>query len=262
MLTKLFKNDFAWIFNKAMWIYYLVLILVTISVKIVENVKQNLFLVMVDKVLVGIFISCCISILITCFMRIWARFITNLYKDESYLTHTLPVTKNQIFNAKVFASILTLIISLLVIVACVAFVYLNENTFEELRVMYDSLVQAYNGVIAVIFVIGLVLLIILEMINMMMAGIFGIISGHRSNNYRMIKSIFIGIAYYFAVAIIIVVTLNIISENLLNEVVTNGFPGIKTLSTMGLTSLALYIISILFFYFNSKRILNKGVNVE
>ena len=40
MLTKLFKNDFAWIFNKAMWIYYLVLILVTISVKIVENVNK------------------------------------------------------------------------------------------------------------------------------------------------------------------------------------------------------------------------------
>ena len=40
--------------------------------------------------------------------EIWSRFIKTVYKDESYLMHTLPVTKNQIFNAKVFASILSI----------------------------------------------------------------------------------------------------------------------------------------------------------
>ena len=262
MLGKLLKYDLKWMLNKVMWIYYVILIIVSIAIKIVENVHQTLFLVIVDKVLVGVFISCCISVLITCFMRIWARFIQNLYKDESYLTHTLPVTKNELFNAKVIASIISTVISILVIVVCVAFVYLNDATFEEIRVMYDSLVQAYNGVAAAIFVVGLILLILLEMINAMMCGIFGIIVGHRSNDYKIIKSIIIGLVVYVVLASITVIVLNIISTNLLDEVVTNGFPSINTLKVMGFTSLALYLIYILFFYLKSKSLLNKGVNID
>lgn len=262
MLAKLLKYDLKWILNKVMWIYYVIVIIVAIAIKIVENVHQTLFLVIVDKILVGVFISCCISVLITCFMRIWARFIQNLYKDESYLTHTLPVTKNELFNAKVIASIISVIISILVIVVCVAFVYLNDATFEELRMMYDSLVQAYNGVIAAIFVIGLILIILLEMINAMMCGIFGIIVGHRKNDYKIVKSILIGLVSYIILATFTVVVLNFISTNLLDEVVNDGFPSINTLKGMGFTALGLYIAYILGFYFISKKLLNKGVNIE
>ncbi len=262
MLGKLLKYDLKWMLNKVMWIYYVILIIVSISIKIVENVHQTMFLVIVDKVLVGVFISCCISVLITCFMRIWARFIQNIYKDESYLTHTLPVTKNELFNAKIISSIISVVISILVIVACVAFVYLNDATFEELRLMYDSLVQAYNGVAAVVFIIGLVLIILLEMINAMMCGIFGIVVGHRYNDSKIIKSILIGLVSYIVLASFTVIVLNVISTNLLDEVVTNGFPSINTLKVMGFTALGLYTAFIIGFYFISKKLLNKGVNVD
>ena len=262
MLGKLLKYDLKWMLNKVMWIYYVILIIVSISIKIVENVHQTMFLVIVDKVLVGVFISCCISVLITCFMRIWARFIQNIYKDESYLTHTLPVTKNELFNAKIISSIISVVISILVIVACVAFVYLNDATFEELRLMYDSLVQAYNGVAAVVFIIGLVLIILLEMINAMMCGIFGIVVGHRYNDSKIIKSILIGLVSYIVLASFTVIVLNVISTNLLDEVVTNGFPSINTLKVMGFTALGLYTAYIIGFCFISKKLLNKGVNVD
>ena len=125
MLGKLLKYDLNWIINKVMIIYYIILVVVSIGIKIIESVDQTLFLVIVDKILVGIFIACCISTIITCFMRTWTRFIQNVYKDGSYLTHTLPVTKNQILASKVFASVISLVISLLVIIVCVAFTYLK-----------------------------------------------------------------------------------------------------------------------------------------
>ena len=34
------------------------------------------------------------------YMGDWVRFVKNIYKDESYLTHTLPVSKNQIKKLK------------------------------------------------------------------------------------------------------------------------------------------------------------------
>ena len=262
MLGKLLKYDLNWIINKVMIIYYIILVVVSIGIKIIESVDQTLFLVIVDKILVGIFIACCISTIITCFMRTWTRFIQNVYKDESYLTHTLPVTKNQILASKVIAAIISLVISLLVIIVCVAFTYLNKSTFEELRLMYQSLVDAYNGVVAFIFVTGLILLIILEAINMMMCGIFGIVVGHRSNNHKILKSEAVGLGVYFLLSTITIVVLNVISQNLLNEVVNDGFPSVNTLKIMGFTSLGLYLTYILFFYFQSRRILNKGVNVD
>lgn len=104
MLGKLFKYDFKWM-SKVTYVYVLILIVISIALKIVESVDQTFLLVILDKILVSMFISCIVSILLTSSIRIWARFINNFYKDESYLTHTLPVTKNELFNSKVLAGI-------------------------------------------------------------------------------------------------------------------------------------------------------------
>ena len=157
MLGKLFKYDFKWI-NKTMYVYFIILFILSIAVKIVENMEQTLILVIIDKTLSAMFISCIVSIIITCIFRIWSRFIKTVYKDESYLMHTLPVTKNQIFNAKVLSSILSIILSALVIFICIAVVYINETTITTIQSMYHSLVNVYGGVFAVFFIIGIVLL--------------------------------------------------------------------------------------------------------
>ena len=40
------------------------------------------------------------NIIINTMMKCWVRFSHSLYKDESYLTHTLPVTKNELYDSK------------------------------------------------------------------------------------------------------------------------------------------------------------------
>ena len=83
MLSKLFKYDFKWM-TKVTYIYVLILIVISIALKIVESVDQTFLLVILDKILVSMFISCVVSILLTSSIRIWVRFINNFYKDESY----------------------------------------------------------------------------------------------------------------------------------------------------------------------------------
>ena len=261
MLRKLFKYDFKWI-NKIMYIYYIILIIISIATKIVESVDQTLLLLIVDKVLSAMFIGCIVSILITSVMRTWHRFINNIYKDESYLTHTLPVTKNQIFNSKILAGIASLLISALIIVLCFAFVYLNKNTIDSLKIMYQSLVDTYNRIFAVGFIIGTVLLIVLEIIYFMMSGILGIVIGHRSNNNKMIKSIIIGIVSYSLLSIVSLTLILIISKFIDNDIIENGFPTMNYIGTIGIVSIIIYLIYNLMYYFISKRILNKGINIE
>ena len=261
MLGKLFKYDFKWM-SKVTYVYIIILIVISIALKIVESVDQTFLLVILDKILVSMFISCIVSILLTSSIRIWARFINNFYKDESYLTHTLPVTKNELFNSKVLAGICSLLLSVLVIAACLAFVYLNKSTIEELKMMWDSLVAAYNSVFAVLFVIGIILLIILEIIYIMMAGILGITVGHRSNNYKMIKSLVVGLVSYGLLSAMSLGVIAIVSKIIDYDIIGNGFPSMNYLIGVGSAGLLVYLIYNIVYYLIAKKVFNKGVNVE
>ena len=261
MLSKLFKYDFKWM-TKVTYIYALILVVISIVLKIVESVDQTFLLVILDKILVSMFISCVVSILLTCSIRIWVRFINNFYKDESYLTHTLPVTKNELFNSKVLAGICSLLLSVLVIVICLAFVYLNKSTIEELKMMWDSLVATYNSVFAVLFVIGLVVLIILEIIYIMMAGILGITIGHRSNNFKMVKSIAVGLISYGLLSAMSLGVIGIVSKIIDYDIIGNGFPSMNYLIGVGSAGLAVYLIYNIVYYLIAKKVFNKGVNVD
>ena len=261
MLGKLLKYDFKWI-NKVMYVYFIILFILSIAVKVVENMEQTFLLVIIDKIVSAMFIGCVVSIIITCVMRIWSRFITSIYKDESYLTHTLPVTKNEIFNSKVLASILSLALSSLVIFACIAFVYINRDNIEVIKSMYQSLVAVYGVLFSICFIVGMVLLIFLEIVYFMMAGLFGIVIGYSSNNFKVFKSIVIGIGSYGILSTISFIILFFMSKFYDFEIVSDGFPSINTMKMLGLTFIIIYLVYNLVYYFVSKAILNKGVNVE
>lgn len=261
MLGKLIKYDFKWV-NKVMYIYFVILFIISISVRIVESMDQTFLLVIIDKILSGMFIGCFISVIITCLMRIWARFLCNFYKDESYLTHTLPITKKQLFNSKVISSALSILLSALVVIICVAIVYLNKDTIETIKYMFNSLFDVYGKVGGISFVVGLVLLVIFELLYLMMAGMFGIVLGHRFNNSKMLKSILISIASYGVLSVISFIALAIITNITGVSMVTNGFPSLNTLKAIGLPFIIIYFIYNLGYYLLTKRIFNKGVNVE
>ena len=264
MLGKLFKYDFKWI-NRFMPVYFVVLLLVSVFTKIVEymlNSSPSLLLVIIDKVLVSMFIGCSVSIMITCIMRIWVRFINNIYKDESYLTHTLPVTDSQIFNSKILAGIVSLLISALVIAICVLLVYINKDTIDYIKMMWNSLVEAYNNFFAVGFIVGFVLIIALEILYIMMAGIFGIVVGHCFNNFKMIKSIVAGIGSYFFLSGVSLIVVFLINSFIEYDMIGNGFPSKNYVGIMGVVAILIYLIYNLIYYFISRKIFNRGVNVE
>lgn len=261
MLGKLFKYDFKWM-SKVTYVYVLILIVISIALKIVESVDQTFLLVILDKILVSMFISCIVSILLTSSIRIWVRFINNFYKDESYLTHTLPVTKNELFNSKVLAGICSLLLSVFVIVACLALVFINKESLESLKFMWNSLTATYNSVFAVLYVIGLVVLIILEIIYIMMSGVLGITIGHRSNNYKMIKSLVVGLVSYGLLSAMSLGVIAIVSKLINYDIIGNGFPSMNYLIGVGSAGLLVYLIYNIVYYLIAKKVFNKGVNVE
>ena len=195
MLGKLFKYDFKWI-NKVMIVYFIINIVLALITKFVETLEMTTIVTIIDKILVGTLISSFFSTFITCLIRIWVRFNVNTYKDESYLTHTLPVTKGQIFKSKMLVSYLSIVLTVLVILGCIALEFLNESTISYLKDMYNQGKILFGEGALIGMIIAVIAVVLLEVFYMMQCGIFGLVLGNRANNLKIAKSVLIGIVSY------------------------------------------------------------------
>lgn len=262
MLKKLLKYDLEWCY-KPLLVFYILAIFFSIIVRIVESFEQSLIVLIIDKICCGVVIAMIVNILINCFMRNWARFVRNIYKDESYLTHTLPVSKNKIYLSKILTVIITLLTSFIVIIVCLAIATLNKDTWIILKESLEqSAIYFDSSVFSLIFV--MIVTIFFEFLFMMMSGILGIIIGHRSNNFKIVKSIVIGFVIYMILSSMSLVVLFV--AGLLNSDIMSLFNNIEVssnaLKSMMLVGILVYAIYNLGIYFIGNKLLNKGIDVD
>ena len=244
MLKKLIKYDLLWI-NKIMLIYFSISIIICILTRISSLNTGSSIGNIIYQILKGVSISCFASVLINSVIRVWVRFRNSIYKDESYLTHTLPISKNTLYNSKILSSIISVIISLLVIIISFIIAFLNKD---------------------IINTIGMILTVILEIIYMSYCGIMGILLGNSSNNNKTLKSVFIGISLYFIMQLLILGIIYIIGFfnsdiSLLFKEYTSTIMDSSFKTLISIVDI-LYLIIITILYFIGKKIFNKGVNVE
>lgn len=262
MLKKLLKYDLKWCF-KPLMVFYILAVSFSVAERIIASFEKTLILVLIDKICSGIVIAMIANILINCFMRNWARFIKNIYKDESYLTHTLPVSKNKIYLSKFLTSIITLLTSFAVIAACLAITFLNEaswmalkQSIEQSAILFDSSVFSFVAIFIII--------LFFQTMFMQISGTFGIIIGHKSNNLKIVLSVIIGYGTYMALSSLSVLVLFI--AGLLNPEIMSVFNdmevsanAVKSMMIVGIFGYAVYIAAI---YFVGNKLLNKGVNID
>ena len=262
MLKKLLKYDLKWCFTPLV-VFYILAIIFSIITRIIESVDQTLILLIMDKICSGVVIAMLINILINCLMRNWVRFERNIYKDESYLTHTLPVSKNKIYLSKILTAIITLFVSFIIIVICLAIVCLNDITWYSLKLSLEQSAIFLNSSPLSLIII-LIITIFFEFLFMILSGILGIVIGHRSNNMKIVKSILIGMGIYMGLSLFslaIIYMAGILSPDIMSvfnniKVSSNA---IKSIMIIGIFVYAIYNLMI---YFIGNALLNKGINVD
>ena len=262
MLGKLLKYDLKWCF-KPLVVFYILAIIFSNITRMIESVDQTLILLIMDKICSGVVIAMLINILINCLMRNWVRFERNIYKDESYLTHTLPVSKNKIYLSKILTAIITLFVSFIIIVICLAIVCLNDITWYSLKLSLEQSAIFLNSS-PLSLIIVLIITIFFEFLFMILSGILGIVIGHRSNNMKIVKSILIGMGIYMGLSLFslaIIYMAGILSPDIMSvfnniKVSSNA---IKSIMIIGIFVYAIYNLMI---YFIGNALLNKGINVD
>lgn len=262
MLNKLLKYDLKWGY-KPLIVFYILELFFSLFTRIVESFELNLILLIIDKVCCGIVISLIFNILINWAMRNWGRFIRNIYKDESYLTHTLPVTKNMLYLSKFLAVIITLLTSLIVIVASLSLACLNSNTLSSLQSLLE-IGTNYLNISSFNLIISFVVLIIFELLFIHLSGTVGIIIGHKSSNLKIVKSIIYSLGIYLLFSLISLFIIYL--GSLINPALANVFSNVsingEALKTLLYLGLIIYGLENLILYFLGNKLLNQGVNVE
>ena len=173
MLGKLLKYDLKWVY-KLLIIFYSLAFIFSVIGRVFGEIENSLVCDIVSKICFGTAISMIVSSIINSLMRLWARFTRNVYKDESYLTHTLPVEKKDIYASKIISGLVCIFTSMVVGVICLFICYYSEANIEVIKNLLELAATTYNTTVLKLLLVVRVV-IVLELIYILLNGYVGLI---------------------------------------------------------------------------------------
>ena len=263
MLGKLLKYDLKWVY-KLIIVFYMLAITFSVIGRAFSTIEKSLVFEIVSQIAFGTAISMMVSSLINTLMRLWVRFNRNVYKDESYLTHTLPVKKQEIFAAKVITGVVSIFTAMIVIIVCLFICYYSEANMEALKSVLEIAASTYNTTVLNLLLL-IAIVIFLEIVYALLIGYVGIILGHKSNKNRMARSIVIGFILYFVLqglTLGLIAIYGLFNPDVMNLINTKEIVNIEAIKSVMYVGIGIYALYIIFLYFFGKKELSKGVNVE
>lgn len=263
MLGKLLKYDLKWIY-KVIIVFYALSILFAIITRLCSMVDSSVLFSILTQVSAGFTIAMIANSLINGIMRSWVRFRENVYKDESYLTHTLPVNKKTIYLSKVFAAIISSFVSILVAIVSLCICYYSKENIEFLKQALELTANTYDTtVINIISIVSFVLF--LEVVFIILIGYVGIILGHKANRNKVVKSILIGFGLYMGTNLFTLAMVGIVgtfNQDIMNVIKTTGMIETGVIKMLLIAASIAYMVYNIFYYWIGKKQFEKGVNVD
>ena len=264
MLIKLLKYDLKYMI-KNMYVFYLLSIFFAITTKLLSLPEQTVIISILGKISTGCLISMIANVVINVMMRSWIRFRDSLYKDEAYLTHTLPVTKNNLYNSKFLQTLIFFFIGFIIVLLCLFIAYYTPETWRLIKEFIKTITIGLN--MSTLFFISMTIVIIfLELFNAIQCGFLGIILGYKRNNGKIGFSVLFGFIIYL-IAQTLVLGL-VFVYGLFDSTVMDLFKSgsisidVNAFKSLAIISSVLYLVIIFTMSIICKKELNKGVNIE
>lgn len=209
----------------------------------------------------SVFYALAINVILQSFLRNFLNFTKSFYSDEAYLTHTLPVTKNQLINSKYITAITEILLGFICLVCSILIMYASPTFFAGIEMLLSTLI---TGKISVGLVLTLIIILIVVEFLMYISIIFySIVLAYKSKEKRVLKAFLLTAAFAFAslavLSIILVATLLICGIDIMSS--TLLLSNTAFLSVL-ITGIIVYTAVIVLFYFLTKKEFNKGVNVD
>ena len=264
MLVKLLKYDLKYMI-KNMSVFYILAIFFAITTRLLSLPEQSVMTDILGKISSGCMIAMIANIIINVMIRSWVRFRDSLYKDESYLTHTLPVTKNDLYNSKFLQTLIFFFIGFAIVLLSLFIAYYTPDTWAIIKEYIKTITTGFNMSTA-FFIAMAILIIFLELFNSIQCGFLGIILGYKKNSGKIGFSVLFGfIAYLIAQTIVLAL---VFVYGLFDATVMDLFQtgtiniDVNAFKSLAIVSSVLYVIIIVSMSIICKKLLKKGVNIE
>lgn len=262
MLKKLLKYDLKNML-KSISIFYLLSIVFAITTRILEGLNETIVVNIITQISMGIMFSMIASSIINTLMRNWVRFKQTIYGDESYLTHTLPVTKHQILTSKSLLSAINLLITFIVCIISLLIAFYTKDNIMYLKDL-TTVISTSIDINPKTFIVLVFIILYLEVYNIIISGYLGILLGHKKSNNKVGFSVLYGFITYILTQLIVLLCIYIIG--LFNQDVMNVFTSnnlnYSIITPLIYTFTLIYIVIIYIVNIVSNKVFNKGVNVE
>lgn len=261
MLRKLLKYDLRNMF-KFLSFFYVLYLFFAITTRIFFNLGDTTILYIIGQISVGCFFAMLANILINTLMRNWVRFNESLFKDESYLTHTLPVSRKKLYVDKFLVGLITVTVSFLVIVIGLFITYYTKERWIMLEEVLNNMGLVYD-INTTFMVILLLLVVFLEFFTGLQAGFIGLIIGNRKDNNKILWSIVYGLIIYFGAQLIVVFGIFILGlfKDDVMKLFINNTPSVDTIKLIMYMAIIIYIGVTFGLKILGIKELEKGVNV-
>ena len=222
MLKKLLKYDIKYIY-KVLIVFYILSIFFGGLTRLVSLMESSTMRTIIYGILNG---------------------VNNIYKDEAYLTHTLPVDRKTLFNSKILSIIITLFTSVLILAITIFIAYYSKENITLLRNTFSMIENIYsiNMTLVIIFIL---IIFFLEILSMVESGYVGIILGHRKNDKRIMYSVLFGFLVYIISQILIIIfiyILGLFDSNIMLLFTSNSSITSNTLNIIMIITTILYLI--------------------
>lgn len=279
MLGKLIKYDLKFIL-KSVSIYIILLFACTLlfnlttydsTCELVNDVpictEVPMFLKIMHAIFWNAFFAIMVGLVLNAIIRTWARFKINLYHDEAYLTHTLPISRATLWASK----FITAIIVTIIIIGSVALNFLILKLTPSGKGLIQSCGIGIPGTDPVYY-IAFILTVFTQLLYGIMCGYTGIILGNRAKARNNFRALLYGGAIYL-LGVLIMLGCFLIWSTFDDGIHAMLFTGMSSQSAMALSGEGfidkaltaagiVYTIMLTALYFINQRLLNRGIDIE
>ena len=215
MIAKLMKHDLKRMYKVLVYIYIITIGLAGITRLI--NIGKNIqAIAILGGIFAGITYAGVGSVLVNTFVHILRVFIGSFYKDESYLTHTLPVSKSKLLLSKYLSSIIVILTSVVVSFVSLFLVLYTKEFAIGLKSLISATISGFN-MPAWLFLTLLAFIVFFQICSNISMAFLAIVKGNQYNSKRIPKGLGWFALFYFGstyVTLMIAVIIFAISGNI------------------------------------------------
>ncbi len=248
--------------SKVLIILYIITIGLAVITRIINIFSYLMVFNVLGSVFAGLTYSAIANVLINTFTNILNYVIKSFFKDESYLTHTLPVKKSSLLNAKYLCALILVFSSFIVSLGAFLIIHASAPFFDTLNAFITATISNFSISVAS-FIIVIALLLLSQICALMTFAFASIIKGYSYNNKRALMGLVWFLCFYFSAIICMLIVLIIfcLITGSINELFSS-VPSQTTLLNICIVAIVCYVIFSFLTYLFSLKIFNKGVNVD